>query len=129
MWNPLSDARVRYVVVGAWNTLFGVGLYNLLFLVPAARAHYVALAAVVHAASVTNAFVGHRWFTFRSNGPLLGEFVRFNVTYLGALGVTVAGIPLLVRWLRLDPRVAQATLTFLVIALTYAVHRVFTFRT
>lgn len=119
--------HLRFLVVGAWNTLFAYGCFALLFLLAGGRVHYLVLQVIAHFLSVANAFVGHRHVTFRSESAWPAEFLRFNVSYLGALALGLVGLPLLVSGLGLHPLLAAAIVTIVTVATSYALHRRFSF--
>ncbi len=79
--------------------------------------------------SVVNAFVGHRWLVFRSRGPLIAEFLRFNLIYLGLLAFGALALPFLVEIVHLHVLAAQALLTVLTVGTSYFLPRHFSFRT
>src|SRR5690348_14048096 len=69
---------VRYLLVGGWNTLFGFGSYAVLTAVlqPRFRYGYVAASLVSSLVSITLAFLGYKWFVFKTKGNYLREWLR-----------------------------------------------------
>jgi len=128
---------VRYLIVGACNTVFGYGAfaaltYLLTGLIPAA---YIAAGAIGSVASITFAFFGYKLFVFRTKGNYLREYLRCFLVYgTGAL-VNLALLPVLVTGFRylavrqaLAPYLAGATLTCGTVIFSFFGHKHFSFR-
>jgi putative flippase GtrA len=120
--------KLRFLVIGTWNTLFGYGLFVVLYLLLQGRLHYVVIMVLGHVLAVTNAFLCYRHLVFRSKGRFLGEYLRFNFSYLGSLILGVTGMYLLVEECSMNPLGAQAVLLALTVVLTFIVHKYYTFR-
>lgn len=117
---------LRFLVVGAWNTVFGYLAFAGLYLVLDRR--YMIAAVAGQALSVTQAFLSHRYLTFQSRGRMFPEFLRFNLAYLGSLALGLVGLPLLVEIFRVPPLLAQAGLILVTTLGSFLLHRGFTFR-
>ena len=80
-----SGQVVRYLVVGAWNTLFGYGMYALLnfLLAPLLNEYLAAMAASVLAnvIAISVAFLGYKLWVFRTKGNFLREYLRCYLVY------------------------------------------------
>jgi putative flippase GtrA len=120
--------RMRFIAVGIYNTAFGYACFAALYLAVGRAVPLFVVQVLAHVLSVANAFVAHRRFTFRSRSEWLPEFLRFNVSYLGALGFGLVALPLLVGRARMPPLVAAALVTVATVAVSYVLHRRFSFR-
>jgi putative flippase GtrA len=123
-----TKQRWRFLLVGAWNTAFGYGLFAGLYLWLGQEIHYLIILLLAHAVSVTNAFLGHRYLVFRSQGPIVWEFMRFNLSYLGALLLGMAGMPFLIEVCGLYPLHAQAMLLVIGLIFSYIAHKYYSFK-
>lgn len=123
-----TKQKLRFLLVGAWNTAFGYGLFAGLYLWLGQEMHYLMILLLAHAVSVTNAFLGHRYLVFRSQGPILREFLRFNLSYLGALLLSLAGMPFLIEVCGLHPLQAQVVLLLIGLIYSYLAHKYYSFR-
>lgn len=123
-----SREAFRFLVIGAYNTAFGYAAFAGAYLLFHTRLHYLAIMVIAHVLAVTNAFLGHKFLTFRAQGHLLVDFLRFNLTYLGALFVGLLGMPLLVEVGHVHPLVSQAALIALTMVGTYVLHKRVSFR-
>ena len=132
----LNETRVRFLIVGAWNALFGYVLFWVLYEVFSRvfTVHYVAYTSaqvVGWVVAVMIAYGLHKHVTFRSKTTGLAtglEFLRFMQTHVVMLGLGLALLPLLVEIVGLDPRIAALIGTGVVAVVSYVGHRFFTFR-
>jgi putative flippase GtrA len=133
-----TDIRqvLRYLVVGGWNTLFGYGLFafftHLLRHVPYG---YLPALVAANVIAVSVAFLGYKWFVFRTAGNYLREWLKTMTVYGTGMLVNAALLAPLVGILhsysRLGeraPYVGQAFLAVMVVVLSFLGHKHFTFR-
>jgi putative flippase GtrA len=117
----------RYLLVGSFNTLFGLGLFGLLLALFEDRVHYLALLVISHVVAVLTAFVLHRKFVFRVKGQVLQDLWRFWTVYLAALGANLVLLPLAVEVAHLSPLVGQICVLAVTATATYVAHARFSF--
>jgi putative flippase GtrA len=128
---------VRYIVVGGFNTVFGYGLFALLTWsfrgLGAYNYMYAAVLANVIAISV--AFLGYKWFVFRTRGNYLIEWIRCFGVYGSSALIGLAGLPILVPILRhvlhrpeQAPYIAGALLMIVTVLFSFFGHKNFSFR-
>jgi putative flippase GtrA len=133
---------LRYLVVGAWNTLFGYGCFFLLVrlllrILPAQPALTASIATVL--ATVTNvsvSFLGYKWFVFRTQGNYLREYRRSMLVYLPTIALSAVAIAPLTSLLRLAPHlktqapyVAGAALACFNVIASFFGHKHISFKT
>jgi putative flippase GtrA len=129
---------VRYLVVGAWNTLFGYATYAALtaVLTPLIPYSYMVASLLSSIVNITVAFLGYKWFVFKTKGNYLREWARCVAVYSGAIAIGLALLPILVgivrhatRYQREAPYIAGAMLTGVSVVFSFVGHRKFSFRT
>jgi putative flippase GtrA len=138
----LRGQFLRYVVVGAWNTLFGYGCFFLLvrfFLhfLPAQPALTASIAFIVATViNVTVSFLGYKWFVFRTQGNYLREYRRSLLVYLPSLAISAVAIAPLTGLLHLVPHlktqapyVAGAALAGFNVIASFLGHKHISFKT
>ncbi len=69
-----SSLLSRYVVTGVWNTAFGYAAFALLVAWLASRVHYLLIAVAANVLAITNAYIVHKIFVFRTKGHCLREY-------------------------------------------------------
>lgn len=138
-----SDSRktlsqfVRYVLVGGFNTLFGYGVFALLTWLfrGLGRFSYMYAAVLTNVVAITVAFLGYKWFVFRTKGNYLAEWIRCFGVYGGNALLGLAALPILTELLRhhlarpeTAPYLGAALLTVLGVAVSFVGHKKITFR-
>ncbi len=123
-----SHEKFRFLVIGACNTVFGYLVFVGAFVLLRKRLHYLVILILAHFISVLCAFLGHKFLTFKAQGHLIADFLRFNLTYLGALALGMLGLPFLVEVCRIHPLISQAFLIIISTVGTYVMHKKISFR-
>jgi putative flippase GtrA len=133
---------VRYLLVGAWNTLFGYGCFFLLVklflhVLPARPALTASIASVVATVvNVTVSFLGYKWFVFRTQGNYWREYSRSMLVYLPSLVLNAVAIAPLTQALRLAPSlktnapyIAGGALAGITVVMSFFGHKHISFKT
>lgn len=120
--------KLRFLVIGAWNTLFGLGVFNLLVTLNRGRLHYLVVTAVAQVIAVTAAYAAYKIFVFRTRGDIVREYFRFWSSQLALIGLQLALMWLFVSAAGLDLRLAQALTTVVSVAVSWLLHSRFSFR-
>ena len=122
-----SERGIRYVVVGGFNTLFGLALFVALDLVLAAHVgHYVVL-AIAQTVAIVQAHASQRRWVWRSDQPYLHELARFSSVYIGFFFVNLAFFYVAHALLSVPAIPAQIGITLLIVVGTFLLHRAWTF--
>lgn len=122
------NEKIRYILIGGFNTFFGYGIFALLWLLWGQSLHYIVLLSISHVIAVTNAFFGYRIWVFRKKGGVLGDFFRFNLVYLGTFIFNILALPALVEVMNFHPLFAQALVVVVTVVASYLLHRRFSFK-
>ncbi len=127
----------RYLIVGAWNTLFGYCTYSLLtaLLMPRLRFGYIYASAFSSLINITVAYLGYKFFVFRTRGNYVVEWLRCILVYGSGMLPGLVLLPLLVAGLdrgfhlqRSAPYIAGAILMGLAAGYSFLGHKHFSFR-
>ena len=119
---------VAYLLVGAWNTLFGYAVFALLYYLLGAHLHVDVILVLSYAVSIANAYIGYRYVVFRSTGSMARELPRFIAVYAVTLAANLAVLPLALRWLPWNVYVVQGLFTVVIVVLSYLGHKYFSFQ-
>ena len=103
--SPRTLTLVQYLAVGACNTIFGYGCFALftLLLSPLLSYGYVVASLLANLFSITFAFLGYKWFVFKTHGNYLKEWVRCLGVYAGSMILSAAALPFVVGIIRRQP--------------------------
>jgi putative flippase GtrA len=127
---------VRFLLVGGFNTLFGYGVFALLnwWLTPLPYGYLLAT-LLSNLSAITVAFLGYKWFVFRTKGHYLREWVRCVGVYGTSMLISLAGMAVLVPILRrqmarpqASAYLAAALMLVVTVALSFFGHRNISFR-
>jgi len=128
--------KIRFLVVGAWNTVFGYVVFLILnevfnrFLSPPYVA-YMTASVLGNVLAITNAFFFHKYFTFKSKEEgwdAFREYFRFSGTYLFSFIIGLILLPVFVEIIGMTPQVAAAVIILICTVFSYLGHSRFSFR-
>ena len=122
------EQKIRYLIIGGWNTVFGYGVFAVLYFYLSDLIHYLAILSISYILSITNAYIGYKLFVFRTKGNILREYLRFYIVYGASFLFNLAALPLLVEVLNLNMYAAQAIVTIITILGSYVLHKNFSFK-
>ncbi len=126
----------RYLAVGTWNTLFGYATFAALVFTLEPIAHGYILASIVSSLiNITVAFLGYKWFVFKTRGNYLREWARSVAVYSSSIVLGAVTLPILVQALRYGlgsgrsaPYIAGALVTGFGVIFNFWGHKSFSFR-
>lgn len=126
----LGSEKVRFLIVGGFNTFLGYGLFVLLELLTGQYLGYFFSLYGSYLLATVVAFVLHRRFTFQvsGTGSVFVDFVRFQGVYVVSLAVNTICLPLLVEGLDWYPIVAQLVIVVITTLIGYFGHKLVSFR-
>ncbi|NQW58327.1 MAG: GtrA family protein [Polynucleobacter sp.] len=133
MYKKLTQSqreKVRFLVVGGFNTIFGLGLYPFLYFILGAAngpIGYLHLLLISQLICVSISYFGNKIFVFRSKNSSISEYGRFWLYHLLVIGVNLLLLPLIMNGLSVNPMIAQTLFSVLVIITSYVWHSKITF--
>ena len=123
----ISQKKIRYLLAGGWNTLFGytvsVGLYNLL----SEYIHLIAIALIAHFFAISMAFLTYKLFVFQTRGNWWKEYSRSYLVYGNTVVVSIGLLWLMVDYMAVPFWIAQGVIILIVVILSYIGHSCYTF--
>jgi putative flippase GtrA len=129
---------LRYLVIGGWNTVFGYSCFFLMnrWLSTFIHAYpYIVAALASSLINITVAFLGYKWFVFRTRGNYLREWLRTLTIYSGSIIFSTLALAPLVGLIRHTtryqseaPYIAAAILAIFTVIASFLGHRHFSFR-
>jgi putative flippase GtrA len=127
---------LRFLLVGGFNTLFGYGLFALLnWALRRLPAGYLLATLLANLIAITVAFLGYKWFVFRTRGHYLREWLRCMGVYGTSMVIGLAGMAFLVPLLRhhmerpqAAPYLAAALMLVVTVTFSFVGHKRISFR-
>ena len=133
-----SAQFLRYLVVGAWNTVFGYTcffLFNRWLATVMPAYSYIAANLAANFIAITVAFLGYKWFVFRTRGNYLREWLRTLTVYGASVAFSTLALAPLVglirhttRYQSQAPYIAGAVVAIFTVLSSFFGHRHFSFR-
>lgn len=72
---------LKFIILGSWNTFFGVGVFFLLYYWFNQYCYYMILVITANILAITNAYIVYKIFVFQTRGNYLREYLRFYLVY------------------------------------------------
>lgn len=124
---------LRYLLVGGINTAVGYGLFALCYLGLRRWLPYGIILAASHVLAVSFSFATHsRWVFIGTHNhswrALLIAWWRFQMAYLGVLGLAFTANMCMLHWVHPSVWLAQLVATAIGVVAGYAAQRRFVFR-
>lgn len=122
------QVKVRFVLAGGLNTLVGLGVFPLLYLMLADHHfHYMVILCMSQVLCISFAYLTNKFLVFRTRGNYVAEFTKFVIFHLSYFVANLAALPLMVNGLKLSPIIAQSIFAIMVIVSSYFWHSRITF--
>ncbi len=126
-WFVKYLALIRYLVAGIYNTVFGFGVFALLYSLAGGHFSYLIIAIISQIIAITNAFIVYKYWVFKSKGKLLSEYFKTYVVYSASFVLSIAGLGLLVELAHMHPIAGQAIVVVLTVLASYFGHSRYAF--
>lgn len=122
------QVKVRFILAGGLNTVIGLGVFPLLYLLLAEQHfHYMVILCMSQVICISFAYLTNKFIVFRTKGSYLAEFSKFVTFHLSYFVANLVALPLMVSGLALNPIVAQSIFAIAVIVSSYFWHSRITF--
>lgn len=128
--SPGQQEKIRFLVVGGVNTLFGLGLYPFLYFILGSEKGplgYLQLLIISQIICVSISYLGNKFFVFRVKKISLTEYGRFWFYHLMMISLNLMALPIIVQGLAVNPMIGQTLFSILVIITSYIWHKRITF--
>ena len=131
-----QSEKIKYVIVGSFNTLFSLLVFILIDLMLQNLSEnriiaYMSATIIATPLSITQSFFTQKYITFNSrvsDEKLIHEYFRFLFVSLWVLGLRIIAMPILVEILKLHPWFSAIIINLLKAIISYYGHSTFTFR-
>ena len=118
----------RFLAVGVWNFLFGYACFAVFYRLLAGTWPDWAIICAASVVGITNAFICHRWLTYRSKGPILAEYLKFYIVYGVQSLLNLCLFDLFATRLGYNPYLCQLIIALSLTFVSYWGHKFFSFR-
>jgi putative flippase GtrA len=126
-WFKIND-KIRFLLVGGYNTLFSFSLFCLLQNLLGNIFHYIVILLFCHLISVFNSFVSLKYFVFRSSKKFLNEYLKVNIVYAVYFVLNAMLLYVLKDLLAINIYIAQFICVIILTIASYFSHKYFSFK-
>ncbi len=123
-----DSSKLRYLLAGGWNTVFGYGIGVILYYLLSNYLHVTVIALIANIIAITMSFTTYKLFVFRTKGEWLKEYLRSYVVYGGMALLGIGLIWFMVNGLSIPFWIAQGLTILLTVIISYIGHSRFTFK-
>ncbi len=123
----VHEEKIRYLVAGGWNTVFGYGTFAAMFFFWGDYIHYMAIMIISYIVSVSNAYISYKFFVFKTKGNYLREYLRFYLVYGFAFILNIVLLPVSVEVFKINPLISQAAIVMVTVVFSYLGHKNYSF--
>jgi putative flippase GtrA len=121
--------KLRFLMVGGLNTVFGLGIFPLLmWVLRPFHLFYMIPLVMSYPLGIVFSYATNKFITFRTKKNYVAEFGKFSTFYIINFLVNLAVLPICVEWFHLPPIPSQFTFALLGVMLSYLWHSRITFR-
>jgi putative flippase GtrA len=124
----MSGSGRRYILVGTFNTAFGYVLSILVYHFLQKYLSIISIGIIINVISITVAFLGYKFFVFKSSDCWLYEYLRCYITYGFTAILGIGLIWLFVGFWGWVFWFSQGLIIVLSAVISYFMHREFTFK-
>jgi len=120
--------KIAFLIVGAWNTLFGYLSFMTLFFLLSHFAHYMVILIISSVINISQNYLSYKHLVFKTKGDHIREYIRFNMVNAISLSINFILLPILVEFMHIYPLIAQAPITIIIAIISYYGHKHFSFK-
>ena len=119
--------EIRFMLIGAWNTLFGFITYTVFLWALPTDLYYLALIFSSLAAGI-QAFFTQRTYVWKSHGSTSGQLFRFTMVLFVQFLTNFFLLYVSVKLLQFDEFLSQYVIGFTLVIFTFFTHKNWTFK-
>lgn len=128
MISSLSNEKIRYLIAGAWNTVFGFVFFSVFFSIFENKVNHLILTAITHEFAIINAFLTLKFFVFKpSHQSAIKELVKFHGVHLAGGTICLLLVFILVDLLHFNTLPSVLSAQIAVIAFGFMAHKKYSF--
>jgi len=115
-----NERKFRFLIVGAINTIFGLGLFSILYnFLGQHEVHYIFIFIMSYLISTTFSFFMNKKFVFGTVGNYFQEYLKFISFHFTHFCLNIIGLPIIVKFFDISPVSAQFLFAFVIIITSY----------
>lgn len=124
----VGNQQIRYLFVGAINTLLGLLTYFVIQYNYGVYIGYLGSLLIAHFLVSIFAFFLYRKFVFHKTGNVVFDFLKFQAVYSVSLGINLIVLPTVILTTGVNPYLGQVFSIIIITVVSYFGHKYFSFR-
>lgn len=124
----MISEKIRYLLVGSWNALFGYLAGVGLFLMLKNHLHILLIAVIGNIIAITMSFLTYKVLVFKTRGRWIREYLKAYLVYGFNALLSIALLWVFVDQLSLNIWFSQAGIIIFTVIFSYLLHKRFTFK-
>ena len=126
--NDYNNEKLRYLLVGFYNFLFGYAVFYVIFFFYFNKINYILLLTFVHLISTTNNFFLYSKLVFFRKKITLLEYFKFNLSYLILYFLNLLLLSLAINFVYLNLYLSQFLIMIIMVLFGYILNKFFVFK-
>ena len=123
-----NSKPLRFLITGGWNTAFAYISLAILYYLLSDKIHYMIIIGFSGIINITNAYICHKFFVFKTKGNYVKEYLRYYVVYSVPMAIGFIAFPICIEIFKMNFYVTQALLTGITVIVSYFGHKHVSFR-
>lgn len=123
----VARTEFRFLVAGAWNTLFGYLAFLVVYAIAGEEVHIGIVLSISYAISLVQAYLVQRLLVFRSTGAVRREFGRFALASLVIFLANLAALPVALHLTDISAPILQGGFVIVSTIASYLAHKHYSF--
>ncbi len=124
----LTNLKVRYMLAGAWNTLFGYFSALVIYDFLRITLHIILIGIIINILNISMSFFTYKLFVFQTKKNWVKEYLRSYIVYGFTALISLCMLWFFVDYLNVRFWIAQALILLIGIFISFKGHHIFTFK-
>jgi len=124
----LSREKIRYLLVGGFNTLVGYFIGIAIYKALGSNLGIIWVGIISNIFSITVSFLSYKTLVFKTKGMWLTEYMKSYMIYGGIVVISILFLWLFVEKMNISIWLSQALVIGVTVTISYLGHSRFTFR-
>lgn len=120
--------HIRFIIGGAFNSLFGYWIGVIVFLAFENSIPLWAIGVFTGAICISFTYAIHRYYVFRSNGNIFGEYFKAIFVYGLCTILSIVILYMGIKMLEINIYIVQLISTIMTAIVAFLLHKGFTFK-
>ncbi len=123
----LLSQKIRYLLTGFYNTIFGYLCFVLVFYYFSSTVNHYLLLGICHLIGTINNFFSYRTFVFKPKNSSLRNYFKFNLVYIFTFIINLLMFTLLTKVMNWDLYFSQALIVTIIAIVGYILNKYYSF--